>query len=105
MWRAYDGCMDVVEIIRNANSAPQVLSALSAYLESLNLAPMLPEWCFRPMQGEADVRACMAALFSVVNLTSKHGLARECGTAKRALHVFAAALQRLKAASRFDYPR
>ena len=87
--------MEIVELIRTASSTAQVLTALSVYVDSLRNLPSIPDWCLQPLQGEADVRDRMAVLFGVVNLTSQHLLDAECNAAKRALRVFAAALQRL----------
>lgn len=85
-----------MELIRNANSAPEVLAALSVYVESLRDTTAIPDWCRKlPLQGEADVRERMTALFAVVNLTSQHLLDRECNAAKRVLGVFATAIERL----------
>jgi len=89
--------MDIAEFIRNADSATKALSALSVYLESLRHVPSIPEWCLRlPLQGEADLRERMVALVAVVNLTSQNLRHRECGIAKHALRVFAAAVSRLR---------
>jgi hypothetical protein len=89
--------MQIVELIRNASSNTEVLTALSVYVDSLRQIPALPDWCLQPLQGEADVRERMAALVAVVNLTSQHLRHAECGAAKRALRVFAEALHRLGA--------
>ena len=87
--------VDIVEIIRSADSAPQILTALSVYAENLRNIAAIPDWCSAPLNGEADIRERMAALFVAINLTSQHGLNHDCQNAKRALHVFATALQRL----------
>jgi hypothetical protein len=89
--------MDALELIRTANSAPEVLSALSVYVESLRHAQVIPEWCLRlPLEGESDVAGRMMALITVVNLTSQNLRDRDCNTAKHALQVFAAAAWRLR---------
>ena len=89
--------MDILELIRNADSAPEVLSALSVYVESLRNVSAIPDWCAQlPLHGETDVAARMVALISVVNLTSRNLLDQECNAAKRALQVFAAATWRLR---------
>ena len=91
--------MDALELIRNANSAPEVLSALSAYVESLRNVSALPDQLLRlPLEGEADVGQRMLALVAVVNLTSQNLRDQECNIAKRALQVFAAATWRLRRA-------
>jgi hypothetical protein len=87
--------MDIVELIRNANSAPDILAALSVYAESLRNIAAVPDWCIAPLTGEADLRERVAVFFAVVNLTSQHRLDRDCNAAKRALRVFASALQHL----------
>jgi hypothetical protein len=89
--------MDVLELIRNADSAPEVLSALSVYVESLRNVSAIPDECLRlPLEGQADVSQRMIALVAVVNLTSQNLRYRDCNTAKHALRVFAAATWRLR---------
>jgi len=89
--------MDIAELIRSANSAPEILAALSAYVESLRNVAVIPEWCLRlPLQNEDDVGQRMMALVAVVNLTSQNLRDRECNIAKQALRVFAAATWRLR---------
>jgi hypothetical protein len=93
-----DGLMQIVEMIRGAGSSTEVLSALSAYVDSLrDLATLpFPDGFLQPLQGEADVRERMVALMGVVNLTSQHLRYAECSAAKRVLRVFAEALARLR---------
>ena len=89
--------MDIIELIRNADSAPEVLSALSVYVESLRHVAVIPEWCLRlPLEGEPDVARRTAELITVVNLTSQNLRDADCSIAKRALRVFAAATWRLR---------
>jgi hypothetical protein len=89
--------MDIAELIRNANSAPEILSALAVYVDSLRNVGVIPEWCLRlPLQGEDDVGQRMMALIAVVNLTSQNLRDRDCNIAKQALRVFAAATWRLR---------
>ncbi len=89
--------MNAIELIRNADSAPEILAALSAYVETLRNVAVIPEWCLRlPLQGPDDVGQRMLALVAVVNATSRNLLDRECDIAKRALQVFAAATWRLR---------
>lgn len=89
--------MDMTELIRNASSAAEVFSALSAYVESLRSVAVIPEACLRlPLQGEDDVSQRMMALIAVVNLTSQNLRDRDCNLAKQALRVFAAAAWRLR---------
>jgi len=89
--------MDVLELIRNADSAPQILAALSVYVESLRGTPFIPEWCSRlPFEGESDVYRRMLALITMVNLNSQNLLGRHRPTVERAVAVFAAAAWRLR---------
>jgi hypothetical protein len=89
--------MDIVELIRNADSAPEILNALSVYVESLRVGTVIPEWCLQlPLRGEEDVAQRMVELIGVVNLTSQNLLNRECAIAKQALRVFAVASWRLR---------
>jgi hypothetical protein len=89
--------MDIVEMIRTANSAPEVISALSAYVESLRNVAAIPEWCLRlPLEGEADVVERTVALFTVVSLASQNLRHHDCNIAKRALRVFGTAVSRLR---------
>ena len=87
--------MQIIELIRNAGSSTEVLTALSVYVDTLRQISALPDWCLQPLRGEADVRERMAALMGVVNLTSQHLRYAECDAAKRAMRVFAEALHRL----------
>ena len=87
--------MQIVEMIRNAGSSSEVLTALSAYVDTLRDIAVLPDWFAQPLQGEADVRERMVTLMGVVSLTSQHLRYAECNAAKRALRVFAEALARL----------
>jgi hypothetical protein len=89
--------MDILELIRNAQSGPEVLSALSVYVESLRNVAVIPEWCLRlPLEGEDDVAQRTAALFAVVSLASQNLRHHDCNLAKRALRVFGAAASRLR---------
>jgi hypothetical protein len=89
--------MDIVEMIRTANSAPEVLSALAVYVESLRNVTAIPEWCLRlPLEGEADVMRRTVALFTVVSLASQNLRHRDCNIAKHALRVFGTAASRLR---------
>jgi hypothetical protein len=89
--------MDILELIRNAQSGPEVLSALSVYVESLRNVTVIPECCLRlPLEGEADVLKRTAALFTVVSLASQNLRHHDCNLAKRALRVFGAAASRLR---------
>ena len=89
--------MDILELIRNAQSGPEVLSALSVYVESLRHVAAIPEDCLRlPLEGEKDVAQRTAALFTVVSLASQNLRHDDCNIAKRALRVFGAAASRLR---------
>lgn len=89
--------LDVLELIRNADSAADVFSALSVYVQSLRGTPFIPDWCSRvPFEGEADVYQRMLALISMANLHSQNLLGRHRPTIERAVAVFAAAAWRLR---------
>lgn len=95
--------MDITEFIRNADSAPKVLAALSVYMESLRQVAAVPDWLLRlPLKGADDVVQRMSALVAVINLNSQHLRHRDTGQAKRALQVFAAAAWRLRSEERKD---
>jgi hypothetical protein len=89
--------MEIIDLINNATSIPEILSALSLYAQSLGQISSIPDWCIAPLRDEGDITERIAALFAVVNLTSKHLLGHECNAAKQALRVFAAALERVRA--------
>ena len=93
--------MEIIEVIRNADSAPKVLSTLSAYIESLRHAAVIPEALLRlPLKDADDVAQRMAALIGVVDLASRNLRERDCGIARNALQVFAAATWRLRGRQR-----
>jgi len=87
----------IIDRIRNAETAPKVFSALSAYIGSLPSAAAIPAWCLRlPLKSADDIEQRMTALVGVVDLTSQNLLDRDCGIAKGALRAFAAATWRLR---------
>ena len=89
--------MDIIEVIRTAESAPKVISALSVYIESLRNTAVIPESLLRlSLKGADDVGQRMAALLDVIDLASRNRRDRDCGIAKDALQVFAAASWRLR---------
>ena len=95
--------MEVIELIRNADSVPKVLVTLSVYVESLRHAAALPDWLLRlPLKGPDDVGQRTAALTAVVHLTSQHMRHSDCRVAKDALQVFAAATWRLRGERGWD---
>ena len=95
--------MEIIELIRNAESAPKVFSVLSLYVESLRPVAAIPEWLLRlPLKGAEDVAQRMSALSAVVSLASQNLRHRDTTTARRALQVFAAATWRLRSAERKD---
>jgi len=55
----------------------------------------MPNWCVQPLQSEGDIGKRVAALFVLVNPTSRHLRSAECNAAKQALRVFAAGLRRI----------
>ena len=80
-----------------ADSAPQVLQLLGAYMESLRSAAILPEWWQQvPLESPNQVQERMVELMGIVSLTSRQLDHRRCRAAKQAMHVFAVALWKLK---------
>ena len=93
--------MEIMELIRNADTAPKVLSALSTYMESLRHVAAIPDWLLRlPLKGADDVAQRMSGLTAVVHLSSQNLRVRDTSVAKAALRVFAAATWRLRAEER-----
>lgn len=93
--------MDIIELIRSAESAPKVFSALSVYIESLRHVAAIPESILRlPLRDANDVAQRMTSLLAVVHLASQNLRVQETRIAKRALQVFAAATWRLRASKR-----
>ena len=93
--------MEIIEIIRNAESAPKVFSALSSYIEFQRQVAVIPDWLLRlPLRGAEDVGQRTVALLGVVNLASQNLRDGDCRIAKRALQVFAAASWRLRSGGR-----
>ena len=91
--------MEIIDAIRNADSVPQVLGALSSYTESLRALQVasIPDWLLRlPLKGADDVTQRMTALTAVVHLSSQNLRDRDTGIAKTALRVYAAAAWRLR---------
>ena len=81
--------MDVLELIRNADSAIDVFQALSVYADSLRDTPFIPEWCLRlPFDGESDVYRRMLALIAVANAAPQGLLGRHRTTIERAVSTF-----------------
>lgn len=89
--------MDILDLIRNADSAAQVLALLGTYLQSIPEVASIPEWCLRsPLGGEADVLHRMVVMFAAVNVASRNLLDRDCLVAKQALRVLGVAAARLR---------
>jgi len=95
--------MEIIELIRNADSAPKVISALSTYCESLRHVAVIPDWLLRlPLKGADDVGNRMTALTAVVSLASQNLREKDTAAARKALKVFAAATWRLRADRGWD---
>ena len=93
--------MDIIEVIRTAESAPKVISALSVYIESLRNTAAIPDSLLRlSLKGADDVAQRMTALLGVIDLASRNHREPDCGIAKHALQVFAAANWRLRSRQR-----
>ena len=95
--------MEIIEFIRSADTAPKVLAALSAYVETLRPVAAIPDWLLRlPLKGAEDVGQRMMALTAVVHLASQNLRDQDTRAAKSALQVFAAAAWRLRADRGWD---
>ena len=46
--------MEIIELIRNAESAPKVFSVLSLYVESLRPVAAIPAWLLRLRSHERE---------------------------------------------------
>ena len=89
--------MDFMQMIQVADSAQQVLTILSTYLDSVRGAALLPEALLdAPLDDVRQVEVCMVELMGLVSASSRALDHRRVGAAKHAMHVFAAALWRLK---------
>ena len=89
--------MEILELIRNADSAPEILSALGAYVETLRHVDSIPEFCSRvPIDGYRDIYARMFALMAIVNTASRQLDNGLYSVAREALQIFAAAASRLR---------
>jgi hypothetical protein len=88
--------MEFLELIRVADSAPQVLAALAAYADSLREASVLPQWWLEaPLENTRHVQERTLELFAMVHAASLRLDNRRRAEAKAALRVFACAVARL----------
>jgi hypothetical protein len=89
--------MELLELIQLADSAPQVMALLGSYVDSLREMTVLPEWWLQlPLDSPEQARQSMLALMGVVHAASRQLDHRRCAAAKQALHVFAAAVWKLR---------
>lgn len=89
--------MEILELIRNADSAPEILTALGAYVETLRHLDSLPDFCLRvPVEDYRDIYARMFALMAILNTAASRPDNGLCSVAKEALQIFAAAARRLR---------
>lgn len=91
--------MELLDLIRLADSAPQVMSLLASYVETLRGAAALPAWWHAlPLESPDHVQQRMLALLGLVHTASRRLDDRACARAKQALHVFAFAAWKLRGA-------
>lgn len=88
-------CMDIVELMHQASSVPDILSALSAHAGTLCNIAAIPDWCVAPLKDVADVRERIPALLAAVSFTSQRLLDSDCERVKHALRVFVVAKRQL----------
>ena len=97
--------MEIIDLIRNADSAPKVISALSVYIQSLPNIAAIPEWLLKlPLKGTNDIAQRTTALLAVVHLSSLNLRYRETSIAKNVLRAFATATWRLREDERKEEP-
>jgi hypothetical protein len=90
--------MEFPDLIRVAESAPQVLATLAAYADGLREASVLPQWWLEaPLENARHAQERTLELFAIVNAASLRLDNRRCAEAKAALRVFACAVARLGA--------
>lgn len=88
--------MDMLEMIRIADSTQQVLQLVGEYAQSLVHASAIPDWCARaPLNDVQDLRRRAETMFMVINSASQQLDHYSCDVAKEALQIFAAAAARL----------
>jgi hypothetical protein len=93
--------MEFLELIRVAESAPQVLATLAAYADSLREASALPQWWLEsPLENTRQAQERTLELFAMVHAASLRLDNRRCAEAKAALRVFACAVARLSPGGR-----
>jgi hypothetical protein len=82
--------MHVIDLIQAAGSAQEVLGLLSAYVDGLRAADVLPEWWLRlPLEDPEGARRHLLGLMAIVNTASRRLDHGRCMAAKEALSVFA----------------
>jgi hypothetical protein len=82
--------MEVLDLIQNADTAPQVLDLLRAYVDTLRESAALPDWWMRlPLEDTDSVRRHFIGLMAIINTASRHLDHGRCAIAKQALSVFA----------------
>lgn len=89
--------MDMLEMIRIADSTQQVLQLVGEYVQTLVHASAIPDWCARsPLNGVHDIRRRAETMFVVIDAASRQLDHYSCEVAKEALQIFAAAVARLE---------
>jgi hypothetical protein len=93
--------VELLDLIQIADSAPQVMTLLATYVESLRGATALPDWWLQlPLDSPDHAQQRMLALLGLVHSASRGLDHRCCAAAKEALHVFAVAVWKLKPGAR-----
>jgi hypothetical protein len=88
--------MEIINIIRDANSTDEIYSLLTAYIEALQHCDkgesMAPQVVALPINGKADLQARSEQLFVELDVASKRLDDNACVIIKEARAIFTAAL-------------
>jgi hypothetical protein len=88
--------MEIINIIRDANSTDEIYSLLTAYIEALQHCDkgesMTPQLVALPINGKADLQARSEQLFVELDVASRRLDDNACIVIKEARAIFTAAL-------------
>jgi hypothetical protein len=107
-WRAtgamvmhLEDALELLDLIRIADSPQQVMDLLRAYADTLREAMTLPDWWLQlPLDQPDHARRRLLGLMAIVNAASRRLDYVRCVPAKQALHVFAIGVWKLKSAGK-----
>lgn len=88
--------MEIINVMRDANSTDEIYSLLTAYIEALQHCDkgesMAPQLVALPINGKADLQARSEQLFVELDVASKRLDDNACVVIKEARAIFTAAL-------------